>query len=196
MVYLEALLLTAFWNEQLFGVSTIAIVIATAVLLLIRMRGVTLIRQDDSNPSARAEIPGLRFSIRGVMLITAVVALLSALARYLRDSPHHQLLVVGVWAVCFVTAGLVALWAALGDARPLLRGPVVFVLSPVLGYFFALAAGAHTAGCFYITLAMLLYAALLFRSLLFVRARGYRLVRRAVPVRDPAGGLIPEGDTS
>ncbi len=98
--------------------------------------------------------------------------------------------------MCFVTAGLVALWAALGDARPLWRGPVVFVLAPVLGIFFAVAAGADTAGCFYITLAMLLYAALLFRSLLVVRSRGYRLVRQAVPFRDPAEGLIPEGDTS
>jgi hypothetical protein len=195
VVYLEALLLPAFWGD-LFGVSTITIAIAVGVLLLMRMRGVTLIRQDDSDPSARAAPPGLRFSIRGVMLTTAVVALLSALARYLQDFPHHQPLLVAFWAVCFITLGLVALWAALGDARPLSRGPVVFVLSPVLGYCSALAAGAHIAGRFYITLAMLLYAALLFRSLLVVRSRGYRLVRQPVPGRDPAGGLIPEGDTT
>jgi hypothetical protein len=80
-----------------------------------------------------------------------------------------------------VTVGLVSLWAAIGKARPPRRASVVFVLSPMLGAFFAFAARAHNAGWVYILLIMLLYPAALLGSLLIVRSRGYRLVRSAVP---------------
>ena len=88
-------------------------------------------------------------------------------------------------ALCFVGVGLVSLWAVLGDAYPLRRGPVVFVLSPVLGVFFAFATNANSDGWTYILLIMLLYPAALLGSLLVVRSRGYRLVHRAAPSTSP-----------
>jgi hypothetical protein len=114
------------------------------------------------------------------MLFTAAVALLSAGARALQASHGRSVLVAAVWALCFVAVGLVALWAALGVARPRRRVPVVFALSPVLGAFFAAAVDAHRAGCAYVLLTMMLYPASLLVSLLVVRSCGYRLVRRAV----------------
>jgi len=186
-VYLEALMPHDRTREFL-GISTITIAVTTLTLLTVRALGVRLTRQDDPLQPAPAETEGLRFSIRGIMLVTGAVALLSALARVLHESPRDIFLLMVVWALCFVTVGLVALWASLGNARPRLRGPVLFALSPVLGAFFAFAAGAHAAGWVYISLIMLLYPTLLFGSLLVVRSRGYRLVRRAVPLSEPPPG--------
>lgn len=181
-IYLEALFPDPL-RREFFGISTITIAVTTATLIVVRMLGVRLIRQDGPCQLARAEAEGLRFSIRGLMLFTAAVALLSAGARALQDTPRHMILLAAVWALCFVAVGLVALWAALGSARPLNRGPIVFVLSPVLGIFFGFAAHAHRAGWVYITLTMLLHPALLLGSLLVVRSCGYRLVGRGVSSR-------------
>ena len=82
-----------------------------------------------------------------------------------------------VSVICFVAVGLVSLWAALGNARPLRRGSAVFVLSLALGAYLALPATA--AGRVYILLIMVLYPTALMGSLLIVRSCGYRLVRRA-----------------
>ena len=176
--YLEALVPTGF-RREVIGISTITIVVTTATLLVVRWLGVRFTRQDDAGQSARQEPEGLRFSIRGLMIFTAVVALICAVARALEGSRNPFLLIL-VWALCFVAVGLISLWAVLGNAHPLRRSPVVFVLSPVLGAFFAFAAGAHQAGWIYILLIMLLYPSALLGSLLVVRSCGYRLVRRTV----------------
>ena len=152
----------------------------TASLLVVRWLGVRLTRQPDHSQPSRPEPEGLKFSIRGLMIFTAAVALLCAAARALQASPNHRLLLILVWAICFVAVGLVSMWAALGDVRPMRRSLSVFVLSLLLGVFFAFAADAHTAGWVYILLIMLLYPMALLWSLLVVRSCGYRLVRSAV----------------
>jgi hypothetical protein len=176
-VYLEALFPSDLRREFL-GTSTITIIVTTATLLVMRCVGVRLTRQDDSDQPARQAAEGLRFSIRGLMIFTAAVAVLCAGARALEGS-HNLFLLILVWALCFVAAGLVSLWAVLGDSQPLRRSPVVFVLSPALGAFFAFAANAHKAGWTYILLTMLLYPLALLGSLLVVRSCGYRLIRRS-----------------
>jgi hypothetical protein len=168
--------------------STITVTVTTATLLVVRALGVRLTRLADPAQPARPEIEGFRFSIRGLMLVTAAVALLSAGARALQEGPASFVLLMGVWAMCFVAVGLVALWAALGLGHPLGRGAVVFLLSPGLGAFFAFAAQAHRAGRVYIVLVMLLYATVLLGSLLVVRSCGYRFVRRAMTFSDPLDG--------
>jgi hypothetical protein len=183
-VYLEALF-PADLRREFLGISTITIVVTTATLLVVRWLGVKFTRQGDSSQSARPEPEGLRFSIRGLMIFTAAVALICAGARALEGS-EYLFLLFSVWALCFVAVGLVSLWAVLGDAHPLRRGPAVFVLSPVLGAFFAFAAIAHRAGWIYILLIMLIYPAVLLGSLLVVRSCGYRLARRPKPSRGPS----------
>jgi hypothetical protein len=177
--YLEALLASKLEDEFL-GIATVTIAVSTASLILVRWLGVRLTRQEEIGQPARSEPEGLKFSIRGLMIFTAAVALLCALARALQESPTHQFLLILVWAMCFVAVGLVCLWAALGDAPPVGRRPVVFVLSPMLGIFFAFAANASSAGWVYVLLIMVLYPMPLFGSLLVVRSCGYRLVRSAV----------------
>jgi hypothetical protein len=177
--YLEVLVAPDF-RRELLGTSTITIIVTTATLFVVKWLGVRFTRQDDLGRSAPPEPEGLRFSIRGLMIFTAAVALLCALARALQASSNRLLLLILVWALCFVAVGLVSLWAVLGEARPVRRGPVVFVLSPVLGAFFAFALGAHSDGRIYITLIMSLYPVALLGSLVIVRSRGYRLVRSAV----------------
>jgi hypothetical protein len=177
--YLEALVPSEL-RKDVQGISTITIVVTTATLLLVRRLGVRIRRQDDSSQSKRQEPEGLKFSIRGVMIFTALVALLCALARALEGS-RNLVLLTFVWALCFVAVGLVSLWAALGDAHPLRPSPAVFVISAVLGAFFAFAVGATREGWCYILLIMLLYPVALLASLFVVRSCGYRLVRRRVP---------------
>ena len=188
-VYLEALWFSGGLRRGSFGVSTITIAITTAVYLVGRALCMRLAQQDNHDRPARAQAEGLRFSIRDLMLFTASVALLSAGARVLQDTPRRMILLMTVWAMCFVAVGLAALWAAPGKVRPLGRGTVVLVLSPLFGAFFAFGAGAPPQGWAYIILTMLLYAALLLGSLLVVRSCGYRLLRGAA---SPSGS--PDGD--
>jgi hypothetical protein len=173
------------FRREFLGTSSITIVVATATLVVVRWLGVRFTPPADPAQTASHEPEGLKFSIRGLMIFTAAVALLCTLARALEATPNRVLLLILVWALCFVAVGLVSLWAALGEAKPSWRCPVVFVLSPVLGAFFAFGIGAHSGGWIYILLIMLLYPAALLGSLLIVRSCGYRLVRPA------AGSLIP-----
>jgi hypothetical protein len=189
-VYLEALFAPDLRREFL-GTATVATAVTTASLLVMRALGVRLTRQAGEGQSQWSQADGLRFSIRGLMLFTAAVALLSAGARALQSTPQGFLLLTVVWASCFVAVGLVALWAALGESRPQGRVPVVFALSPVVGACFAYAANAHRAGWAYIILIILLYPADLLVSLLVVRSCGYRLVGRAVSSQDRASGGGP-----
>jgi hypothetical protein len=183
-VYLEALLATKL-REDFQGIATVTIAVTTASLLVVRWLGVRFTRQAEVGQPARSEPEGLKFSIRGLMIFTAIVALLCAVARALQASPNQQFLLILVWAICFVAVGLVCLWAALGDARPWRRDPVVFVLSPLLGVFFAFAANAHRTGWVYILLIMVLYPTALLSSLLVVRSCGCRLVRSPVASMGP-----------
>jgi hypothetical protein len=191
--YLEGLLAVCL-DGELLGTATVTIVVTTTSLLLARAMGLRFSRRADPGQPARPGAEGLRFSIRDLMVLVAAVALLSAGARALEAHHGRFLLLAAVWALCFVSVGLAALWAMLGDARPQRRAPLVLALSPVLGVFFAYAAAAHRAGWVYILLTMLLYPALLLGSLLVVRSCGYRLARRAVSSSEPpAGELRREG---
>lgn len=116
-VYLEALVAPDFRREFL-GTSTITITVTTGSLLVVRWLGVRFTRQSAFGQLARPEPDGLRFSIRDLMVFTAAVALLCAGARALQESWNRLLLLVLLWALCFVTVGLVSLWAALGTLRP------------------------------------------------------------------------------
>ena len=179
-VYLETLWLLALEGE-LPATSTITIGVTTAFLLVLRANGDKFTRQVQDGSPAQPETERLRFSIRGLMLLTAAVALLSAIAKAFQGigfAPNRLTLVNVFLALCFVTIGFVALWAVLGKAKPLVRGAVVFVVSPILGVFFAISVNAHQAGWVYIILSMLLYSAALLASLLVLRSCGYRFVRR------------------
>ncbi len=198
-VYLEVLFYLGS-DGALPGVSTVTVIASTGSLLLLREEGLRVTRLSHTCSPAQPETERLRFSIRGLMLLTAAVALLSTVARFFQglQFTENRLHALSVFlSLCFVTIGFVALWAILGKGHPLQRGAVLFVLSPILGVFFAIAANAHQAGWFYIILSMLLYSAALLASLLVVRSCGYRFVWQAsqLPVvssdEEHVGGSFP-----
>jgi hypothetical protein len=176
-VYLEMLWLLAL-EWELPGTSTVTIAVATVSLVVVRAIGGKFTRRLHNGPHGTER---LRFSIRGLMLVTAAFALLSAVTRAFQvlHLPDNRLTPLIVFlSMCFVTIGFAALWAVLGKARPLERVAVVLVLSPILGAFFALAANAHQAGWALVILSMLLNSVALLVSLFVVRSCGYRFVRR------------------
>ena len=187
--YLEAAFDLDFGSEFLFMPSA-AMALTVASLLVVRWSGVRLIRRADRVDTRPPESRGFRFSIRGLMILTAVVALLSAAARSVPTSHGHPSFVPTVMlASCFVTVALLALGAALGTGHPIRRGIPPVAVSPVLGTFFGLAVNAHRDGWVYLITIMLLYPAVLLGSLLIVRSCGYRLVSRRASFK--RGGSEP-----
>jgi hypothetical protein len=168
---------------EFYLMPSVASVITAGSLLFVRGMGIRLESLTDPVHLPLPESEGLRFSICGLMMIIAVIALLSAGVRNLRGT---GLILTVIWSVCFVAVGLVALRAALGSSRLIQWRVVLMVLSPALGALLAYAAGAHRAGVFYIIAIMLLYPAVLLGSLLVVRSCGYRLVRRSPRRPTPA----------
>jgi hypothetical protein len=177
LICLEALFDLALKGEFV-GMPAVAMTVISGSLLVVRGFGVRLRGRDDTTFSSRSESWRPQFSIRALMTHTAVVALLSTAVRALKGIPGpFSLGLMVLWSLCFVALGLLALWAALGEARPSGRMPVILALSPMLGACFAYAADAHRDGWVYIILIMLLYPAVLLGSLLVVRSCGYRLMR-------------------
>jgi hypothetical protein len=175
-VYLETLLVLV--DSTLLDVATITIAFTTATLLVLRTNGVRLVRHDSVDPFARADTGPLRFSIRSLMLLTAAVALLGAVARALHAIPYPEKipLINILFSLSFVATGFVALWAALMKTRSFGRGSIAFVLSPILGLFFAIASSADQAGWVFIFPTLILGSAAMLGSFLVVRSCGFRFV--------------------
>jgi hypothetical protein len=170
-VYLEAMFAAGVRGE-LVGTATGTIVFTAAYLLAFRARGVSVVRQATPARPEATDTQRLRFSIRGLMLLTAVVAILVAGARELRAI--ETLFYAPVLGLCFAAVGQVTLWAALGSEEPLWRSPAVFACAPLVGALFALGVNAHSAGWAYLILSMLLFSAVLLASLLVMRSCGFR----------------------
>lgn len=114
---------------EFVGMTSVAMAVISGSLLALRAFGVRL--RDRGNPacSSRPESRRPRFSIRGLMALTAVVALLSAAVRTLKELPGpFSLGLMVIWALCFVVVGLLAFRAALGQAHPARRCVAVFSL--------------------------------------------------------------------
>lgn len=162
-----------------------AMALTVVSLLVARWFGVRLIRQADGVHSRRPEPRGFRFSIRGLMALTAVVALLGGWVRAVQESRGQLSFVVTVmWASCIVPVGLLAIRAVLGIVHPIRRGILTVAVSPILGAFFAHAVVENEwDGWVYVITIMLFYPAVLLGSLLVVRSCGHRLVSRRVLVK-------------
>ena len=184
MACLEAALDIAMRQDFLL-MPSVAMALTVASLLVVRWFGVRLFRRAANVPLPCREPEGLKFSIRGLMVLIAVVALLIAVARSMRESPGSLFFKLNVWAVCFVAVSIIALWAATGLERTLRRCVLAIVVSTVLGAFVAYAADVHGDGWIYIIMIMLLYPAILLGSLLFVRSCGYHFVRPSVSRLSP-----------
>lgn len=176
--YLDYLLITRF-GKEFVGLNSVAIVVTTVALLISRALGLRVAHRDDPGQASGGRSVGLGFSIRGLMALSAGVAILSAVTRSLPTTPARVIFWAMVLAFGVVAVGLVCFWAGLGSGRPIFRVAGPIVLSPVLGASFANAVEAHTAGWVYLMLVMMLYPMALLASLAVVRSCGYRLIVRA-----------------
>ncbi len=180
-IYLETLWLLSL-GTILPGTSSVTIGVAIVSLLVVRATGGKFTGAVHNGRQGQAETERLKFSIRGLMLLTAAFALLGSVARALQSLslPENRLTpFTGFLAVCFVTVGFAAVWAVLGNARPLERAAAVLVLSSILGVFVAVAANAQGVGWANIILSMFFNSVALLVSLVVVRSSGYRFVRHA-----------------
>jgi hypothetical protein len=195
-VYLETNLNLALRDWTLSGLATITFAISTAILIVVRVIGGSFGQPVRSELSARPETHGLRFSIRGLMVLTAAVALFIAFARALRGVAYPERLLLGSLfdSLCFVTVGLVALCAVLDEAYPLGRGLTVLVLSLLLGSFMGIASDVDRYQLVNIILVIFLYSAELLASMLVLRSSGYRFAWQTSqqPVQSSGDGNVGE----
>jgi len=119
-----------------------------------------------------------QFSIRHLMLLTLIVACVTALAKWLQ--PHvdtdGDFLMLLLITVPFVILGLVAVWAILGTEHPRLVIVVVLLLAVLLGLSLKAVVGLLDAG-YWITATMTTALAVIV-SLYAIRRCGFRVTRR------------------
>ena len=193
-VYLEILLVAGAGDDVFTGMSALTSIGVSLALLAARNRGVRLLR--DPKRFDPPDSHGIRITIRGLMLVTLVIALLIAGARGLWETfgrgPGPALM--ATWGLCFVAVGLAAVWAALGLTRPLWRSLAVLALASSLGVLFAYGINEGWESYVYVISIMALQAAVVLGTLLVVRSCGYRLVRQPVSHSDRPGepGLADE----
>lgn len=175
--YLEVLLGFA-TQEELLGGVTVTTVVTSAALIVLRVKGFRLLQCGDKHLSAGAKAGITSFSIRGLMMFTAAVALLSAGLKFVWGVLPDILVFTMAWGLCFVAVGLLSLWALLGVARSVRRSVILLAVSLTLGVLFVITTSAD--GWVYVILIMLLYPLTLFASLRVIRSCGYRYAGRAV----------------
>lgn len=169
-------------RDHFFLLAAMATVGIAAVFRLVRWRYADL--RLFSPQSFQPGQEGLKFSIRGLMLFTFIVAITIVGLREVRENvpASPNVLTVAVWSLSIVTVGLASVWAGLGLARPTQRSVVVLLMSAILGALFVYTIRqADGETYFYIVSIMVLQAGVLIASLLFVRSCGYRLVRKSMP---------------
>jgi hypothetical protein len=115
------------------------------------------------------------------MLLTLVVALLSAGARRLENvhaAPDHQVMVI--WSLSLTVVGFLALWSELAFGPRSNRSLFLFALSLTLGALVAFLGDAPFFGWVYVIATALIHPLILLGSLRVVRSCGYRLGRGSV----------------
>jgi hypothetical protein len=178
-VYLESLLTLVAGQEGVQWAATTVSLGTAGVLFAACRRGMELRRITESASHADAE--SYQIKIRGLMILTFVLALLFAGARGMRETNSTSNLIAAVvFGLCSVALGLAATGAALGLIPPIKRSPAVFLLSPTLGTLFWY--GMHSPSLddyLKINLCLLMQAGVTFGSLLVVRSCGFRLTTTA-----------------
>jgi hypothetical protein len=188
---LEVLCALAAGHERMGFIATTASIGSAGVLVAARGGGVRLHRFTGPMLPPPPTPQGLRISIRALMVVTLVVALLTAGARSLREltslMPLSQVLLMAVFGLCGVALDLTASWAALGSARPSIRGPILFLLTPILGTYFWYCVGSPSIDIYWnITNCLSIQTILVFAALLVLRSCGFRFIQADVEPRDLA----------
>jgi drug/metabolite transporter (DMT)-like permease len=167
-------------NIPLAFVTLFAVGIVLLIMRLSRLR----LRHFPCLPQCQDQ--HLRFSIRGLMLLTLIVALLIAGTTGLSSSVFGFIF---LYIACHIIVGLASIWAALRIRRPVERIAVVIAFAGALASLFAygyddmsVRSRFQSTWEYYFCLisTLVLEAVFLIGSFLVVRSCGYRLVRLAV----------------
>lgn len=180
-IYLEAMFRLGGQDGDGFNwLATISLCGIAIIFSVIRWRLADL--QETHKAASHADREGLRFSVRGLMLFTLIVAAALVGVRELREHAPAgpNFLMIAIWGLCFVVTGLASVWAGLGLARPRLRSALVLLIAGVLGGLFVYGIDPPVWDTyFYIVSIMVLQVGTLIATLLVVRSCGYRLVRKS-----------------
>lgn len=181
-VVLEFTLATAVQDDDFFGMISVAFALAAGTLAVVHWKWASFGKVDAADPQPSRE--GIRFSVRGLMLLTLVVALLVAGSQWLSRSEISRgpnPFMVGVWAISFVAPNVVAAWATLGTRNGPARWIAVVALAAMLGATFSWIVGEWGRDTFYFITIPALNSLFQLLSLTVVRGCGYRLIPRNPP---------------
>jgi len=154
-----------------------------AVLLIARCLRIRIVRQTVPVSAAGR----LQFAIRDLMILTMVVACVTACGKWLLTvefTPFEAGLLALIY-LPFITIGVLSVWPALSARRPLLPCGVFVVIAGGVGMCFN-AFGLPMATAYWVTITSA-EALSLVASLLVVRSCGYRLVRLAPRATEETG---------
>jgi hypothetical protein len=183
VIALEILLNVPIEIDAYWFMPTMATGLVTAALAVVRIWRAELLSV--SGQPIRSNRQGLQFSIRGLMLLTLLVAILITTGKQMRQAgwTGPNLLTTSALTLCFTVTNLAAVWAATGLGSPWFKCGAVSLLSLAIALTFCWCAGVSGDDWFYMTAIMVLEIVLLLASLLVVRSCGYRLVRYSTPPR-------------
>jgi hypothetical protein len=159
------------------------------VMRCARWRGAEIMRINNADAGS----PGLQFSIRHLLVLTSVIALIFGLKPTdVQPTLRNSLIFLAAIGLCALCVFLGGVWATLAVGRPAPRILVVFTLAAFTGalppYYIDMKPddiiGLGVVSC--------IQAAIVMGSVLAVRALGYRLVQRRGD--GGADGTLPPRD--
>ena len=183
MIVLEMMLL---WCRGEF-VFMPAMVTGFVAILLVLFRAFRAGLLAVANPPREFNRRTPQFSIRGLILLTTLVAVLVTVGRQVRqtDLLGDDLFLLAAWALGLAATDIAAVWAALSPHRPWLPSSGVLIPSVAVGFLVCWGLGGTGVNWIYVPTIMLLQTAMLLASLLVVRSSGYRMVRYRTAAQAP-----------
>jgi hypothetical protein len=188
-VYLWAVYVVVIWVGTnyflillLIALTVVPIIVVLSCLRNSRRR----LRLVDLASTAPAS-EGIQFSIRHLLLATAIVAVVLGIGRGVRtitDTQWVNVVAVAIFPPCFIMVELATLWASLGIGRPIPRLAVVIPTAFVVGAvpaFYLPGPPTQESWQYFIWPAIVgLQALITAGSLLVVRSCGWRLVSSTI----------------
>jgi len=183
-LYLWAVFVAAIPEGDIFAVLLfIALTVVPIVVVLSCLRhGRRRLRLVDV-ASAGPASEGFQFSIRHLLLATAIVAVVLGIGRGVRtiSNTHSDIVALAIFPPCFIMVELATLWAALGIGRPTPRlavvVPTAFVVGAIPVFYVPGPSDTDLSELTIWPAIVALQSIITAGSLLVVRSNGWRLVR-------------------
>ncbi len=156
----------------------VCILVSTTTIVMRNIRG-WLARLELTTESSRSEnVEGLQFSIRHLMVLTLFVGCILTVGRWIQpyfSAGSSGTILIAV-ELCFLTVGVISVWATLGNGYVLLRSLIVLMISLFAAVALVYAVEGAVKNVIFCTLVGVM-AIFTLASLYVVRRSGYRMVR-------------------